>query len=544
MFCYNCGKEIKEGSSFCKYCGANLRENIADNNAGIVNDGMGAVSSSADTGAENGQTDLRNLKETAGTRLGKPWVIPVLAGSAAVLLVGIIIGGVFLLRENSDKTEGVRSEAAEEEEKRELHPENDEKEEKDSASDKADDTEDDEDIVEEAEIPKELNVEENENLLALMQSMTWAAWWNSEYSSVYRDLGDGMQKWSDNLYRGDWEYIGDLVSTIAIYQDMPYIDEIRRDALVADWLSYLDSSYMLGAMLTKEQSEYLAESALGTEWEMQSIDEMIYSDAAYGSEVELYDEFGGYIRFIVEMLGDPPWVELHNITADYVGNDTWEVTADCCYTVIWHPAVQVADITFSVTENPDSCFDGYSITGMNVTSVDNSGWAQAYYDYLSDYKDTFAYAGEVYLIHVDDDGIPEMYIVGSSYASGDLFVYYHQGQAKDQAFTNMSGTYIEGSGLIKDSGGHMGYYYDIIYQLTDGILQTVADGEWDEEYDADSDSWTDSYSIDEKEVSEEEYETRLNEIFDPDESRAYSGSDSVINDFDSVSAFLQRIISG
>lgn len=539
MFCFNCGKEIKDGSSFCLYCGTDLRGNIVGNNAGNANDNMGAVSNNAGTGTENGKADLLNLKGTAGMRAGIPWLIPVLAGSAAVLLVGIIMGGVFLFRMNSDRTERTGSKAVAEEESKESHRGDNGKEEKDWARDKTVDSDDD--IGSEAEIPKELNVEENQNLLALMQSMTWAAWYNSEYSSVYRDLGDGMQAWSDNLYRGDWEYIGDLVSTIAVYQNVPYIDEIRSDALVADWLSSLDSSYMLGAMLTKEQSEYLAKAAVGSEWEMQSVDEMIRSDAAYGSEVERYDD---YVRFVVEMLGDPPWVELCNITTDYAGNDTWEVTADCYYTVIWHPSVQVADITFSVTANPDSCFDGYSITGMNVMSVDNSGWAQAYYDYLADYKDIDYNVGGIYLIHVDDDGIPEMYIEGTSYAWGDDFVFYNHGRIEDIRFCNFGGTYIEGNGLIKDSGGHMGYYYDNVYQLTDGTLQTIASGEWYENYDADNDSLVYGYSIDGETVSGEEYETRLNRIFDPDESRRCHDDDSVINDIDGVSAFLQRIISG
>lgn len=100
--------------------------------------------------------------------------------------------------------------------------------------------------------------------------------------------------------------------------------------------------------------EYAAYSLTGKNISFASLDANVYGD-------------GTCIGFGA-LAGDLTWNELHNITEEYAGNNIWRVSADVWfgeeYDEIDAEEYQVADVTFLVKENPESCYDGFSVLGV------------------------------------------------------------------------------------------------------------------------------------------------------------------------------------
>lgn len=214
-----------------------------------------------------------------------------------------------------------------------------------------------------------LDLEESPKLQRLLNNMALTAWWSNgkrwvgNDGTTYLDVANGMQTWADSLYQGKWKELGDLVSAVSFWQETPYVTE------PFDMPEYGQNPMddpMYGVSLTKEQMEYLAYAVVGTEWKMQSVDEILCSIAAYGSEVEYNNDI---IRIIDTSYDSYIWLELENVSTAYIGGGNWEIAVDGIYFDQHAPELsntKFADITFTIARNPDSCFDGYSVIGMNV----------------------------------------------------------------------------------------------------------------------------------------------------------------------------------
>ena len=99
-------------------------------------------------------------------------------------------------------------------------------------------------------------------------------------------------------------------------------------------------------------------------------------------------------------------------------------------------------------------------------------WMETYSKYIHDSIDAQAYKSYT-LCYVDNDTIPELCIMGTSYADGALILSQHKGKCSCLK-CHWSPYYIERSGLINDGWAHSGSFGNCIYALTsDGFQKRI-----------------------------------------------------------------------
>lgn len=170
-------------------------------------------------------------------------------------------------------------------------------------------------------------------------------------------------------------------------------------------------------------------------------------------------------------------------------------------------------------------------------------WKQAYLNYLK--KDNYAATCTYSLIYVDDDNIPEMVIDTGYEAGGCRFLTFHDHVLDVWQSGRLNVSYIERGNLICNSDGNMGHYYDNVYTIQDGKWVYVdggirGDGPDGVQIDENGDYveffyWTgekQEYWVGE-EMTEEEYEARLNAIY-PKEQSMYPQNDYTLDEIKSM----------
>ena len=164
---------------------------------------------------------------------------------------------------------------------------------------------------------------------------------------------------------------------------------------------------------------------------------------------------------------------------------------------------------------------GLSIGTGDKESAGDDGWQQAYRSYLKENPaedGEYAYA----LIHVDDDDIPELVIDTGYEAGGCRILTWHDGDLDVLQTSRLYFTYIDRENLLDNSDGHMGYYYDYVFEIENGKWREIFAGEYsgfedeaDPEYDEDRKRYicTD-YSVDGKDTDAEGYYEALDKVYD------------------------------
>lgn len=163
-----------------------------------------------------------------------------------------------------------------------------------------------------------------------------------------------------------------------------------------------------------------------------------------------------------------------------------------------------------------------NLTGEKTAQEDS--WKSAYLNYIETNtqiedpeKGTHR---EIYkLLDLNGDGVPELYINFGSTAGGDAILSYFNGEIVEQKMYNYGFRYIEGANLFRDFGGHMDEYYDKIYTLENGNFVLLYSGEYGAEDNSKVEYGDDGmpvyrYFWENEEVSSEEYERKLNEVYD------------------------------
>ena len=163
-----------------------------------------------------------------------------------------------------------------------------------------------------------------------------------------------------------------------------------------------------------------------------------------------------------------------------------------------------------------------NLTGEKTDQEDS--WKSAYLNYIETNtqiedpeKGTHR---EIYkLLDLNEDGVPELYINFGSTAGGDVILSYFNGEIVEQKMDNYGFRYIEGANLFRDSGGHMDEYYDKIYTLENGNFVLLYSGEYGAEDNSKVEYGDDGmpvyqYFWENEEVSSEEYDRKLNEVYD------------------------------
>lgn len=152
-------------------------------------------------------------------------------------------------------------------------------------------------------------------------------------------------------------------------------------------------------------------------------------------------------------------------------------------------------------------------------------WKDAYIDYLNESSSD---NNEGYdLIYINDDNIPELVEVGKYESAGCRVVVYNNGSVQVTQLTRLSFTYIERGGLLCNDGGHMGYYFDIVYSLKNGELTMIDEGTYQDkggvaQTDA-SGEYIYDYTWNGNPVSKEEYKAMLNSVYDTSKTKAKPG---------------------
>ncbi|WP_026658667.1 C-type lectin domain-containing protein [Butyrivibrio sp. AC2005] len=176
------------------------------------------------------------------------------------------------------------------------------------------------------------------------------------------------------------------------------------------------------------------------------------------------------------------------------------------------------------SEQSEESTDSY--TG-DIFGTGYSSWNEGYLDYL-DKKTPEGYNDMFYsFIYVDDDDIPELVVDTSVEVGGCQILAYHDGTVNVLQTARLYFTYIEKSGLLCNSDGHMGYYYDYVYSLEDGIWKCALSADWTEyselEDPKDEEEYVDSmirkYYIDEEEVDEKTYGERVAAVYDKNSAK-------------------------
>ena len=176
--------------------------------------------------------------------------------------------------------------------------------------------------------------------------------------------------------------------------------------------------------------------------------------------------------------------------------------------------------------NPKDYYDGnaFSTFGKGFGS-----WNEGYMAYLDQNMPEDVSEMSFALIYVDDDDVPEMVVDTGFEAGGCQILSFYDGTVRELQTGRLHFTYIEKSGLLCNSEGHMGYYYDYVYKLDKGLWKLVLAGDYyeldenasdDEMYNEETGRFrTLHYAINGEETDEETYMVRLKEVYDLDKGK-------------------------
>lgn len=246
-----------------------------------------------------------------------------------------------------------------------------------------------------------------------------------------------------------------------------------------------------GAYLTGEQANFLLSSVCG-----KPID---FDFSIYERWQTPYIGFGGDA-------GDTTWTELEHFSVDRINANTWKARAYNVYKSDDNFSMILNRVCFTVTRNPGSCFEDYSLTGFEVEEEADTDWMKLYYDYLTTDQEGIVFMDnmkEIYLsrqnywynlIYVDDDMIPEIYLEGAGDWYDDILLFLSNGKVtyKVIGLTDGGIEYIPYTGILNGYIG-MGSGLDVTYSLANGSCVELANEGYG------------SFILDGTEVTEEQY---------------------------------------
>lgn len=374
---------------------------------------------------------------------------------------------------------------------------------------------------------QQLDLSECENLTQLLNDMTHYTIGNGKGNE------QAAMEQLNRICAGEEEsllYFWGLESEVP-----PHVPPVEKYELRADGYYYA---------MTREQMSYAAYSLTGKQISFENFD--ADSAGTYSDGTGVY--FGG-------MAGDTTWNEMKHVETEYAGNGIWRVSGDVYYyaegaLAVAEEGCKAAEITFLVEKAADSCYDGFCVRG--VESLKCIDWAGAYQEFLIndsyysqdiDGKVTaegfrIGLAANGYsLIHVDDDGIPELCVNGTDWASGDMLYWYRDGELQEEYFSQYGGYFVPRTGKAADRNGRMGGSWDIVYELKDGWLEQIGEGDYTYFSDPDDEQKFGTYESGKwngQEVTGEQYNALLQECFDTENAVSMQDERYYIKDIDQL----------
>lgn len=169
-----------------------------------------------------------------------------------------------------------------------------------------------------------------------------------------------------------------------------------------------------------------------------------------------------------------------------------------------------------------------------------NGWASSYLNEIFT-GDAPTDMTKARFMDVNDDGQPELWMdYGYGYAGGEVFAT--DGSTTDKVYLSHGAAYtIRGSNLLYTAGGHMGGYYDTVYQLENGKFVTVAEGSYGETEDMQRDENDEpvyEYYWNGNQVEKDQYEQNLKNVFDKEKAE---DNNQNIYTFEQCRALLQKM---
>lgn len=228
-----------------------------------------------------------------------------------------------------------------------------------------------------------------------------------------------------------------------------------------------------------------------------SLKEVQNSISVYGINISMNTDSGAII-YLWDDIGDYNVVKISLVVDEGTNKVTsWNVTN-------W-PEGEDASYYINILSEAQS---------KNVTKFEE--WQSEYISYiLNDYYDHYECSINYHLVFIDNDIIPELYITYDTVADGSKVVSFTESGIIEQEVYLSGMSYLEKTGMLRDSGGKMGSFHDIIYELKNGRFQEVAAGEY---IDTDGKIGDDggfvfNYYWNGTQVSESEYQNHLNNVF-------------------------------
>jgi len=162
-------------------------------------------------------------------------------------------------------------------------------------------------------------------------------------------------------------------------------------------------------------------------------------------------------------------------------------------------------------------------------SIHEQRWQDAYIGYINDKKHNWTYFDDTNmylyrLVDINNDDIPELYIDYGTTASGSVLCSFYEGSIIEQWLWTYGLSYIEGENLFMDSGGHMDFYYNKVYCISDGEFVLLYEGEYGApdnshvQYDSEGNPLYNYYWRGTQIPSKAEYSNLLNAVYDPQKS--------------------------
>lgn len=367
-----------------------------------------------------------------------------------------------------------------------------------------------------------------------------------------------LEKWRNENTRfiGAASYLGYVQGTTEFMQEMPtgycmsLLDGSKTSSIETDrytiaypevWNEYIETGDESGELSGGYEGTAFASNTLKDTFSEEYVEKPYRLFSIYTAPVEEnFDGSGGRIRFwcgdsselIFEDGGD--WVACL-MEAERNSGNTEELLR--LHTIV-EEAENILPVTCSYTgtengqiQNPffPDYSDGEEVPeDMESDSAGMDGsysdWKEAYLSVLHS-DETFLEPGyniSFALIYVDDDDIPEL-VVNTNVEAGGCQIYsFHDGNTALLQTSRLGFTYIEKGDLLCNSDGHMDYYYDMVFRLSDGAWEQIGDGAYggqNEGVDEESGRYICSdYSWDGEDVTREEYMERLSGIYDFDKA--------------------------
>lgn len=147
---------------------------------------------------------------------------------------------------------------------------------------------------------------------------------------------------------------------------------------------------------------------------------------------------------------------------------------------------------------------------IEQVALNDSAWRAAYLEILEANKDHSYFA----LVYVDDNDVPELYIMGIDEAEGDRVFSYRNGEMITlHLLRTGGGKYIERGGMIANENGSMGVCYTDIFELDWYGFSRTLYGTTFIRYNFETEKDEYSYSIMGEEVSEETFHALVHAEF-------------------------------